>query len=216
MAGLIWIVSIGPVSDALVRPLEMAYPIPQHPQADVIIMLTGGFYPYAPDLSGTGAPGPATVERLVTAARLHRRLHVPIILSGGRVYSDEGPSIAQVTQRFLIDLGIAPDQIILEERSRDTLENALFSKELCTQYGFTRPVVVTSANHMRRSMLCFDRAGLKATPFPCAMTTWPDKVFHWSSLLPSSSGLYTTTAALHEWMGLTFYRLAYFKTGPAA
>jgi uncharacterized SAM-binding protein YcdF (DUF218 family) len=207
-AGIIWLFSIGPIADALTRPLESAYPIPQTPQADVIIMLGGGIHAFAPDLTGTGTPGPATMERMVTAARLHRQLKAPIIISGGSVYGDR-PSVARLTRRFLIDLGIPDDQIISEDQSRDTYENALFSKKLCTQHGFSQPLVVTSANHMRRSMLSFERVGLQVTPFPCALTTWPDKTIYLYSFLPSDEALAATASALHEWIGLLFYQLAY-------
>lgn len=208
ITALIWLASMGPVADGLIGPLEAAYPIPDNPQADVIIMLTGGFYHGAPDLSGTGTPGPSTMERLVTAARLHRKLNVPIIVSGGRVFPDN-PPISQLTKRFLVDLGIDADQVIEEDRSRDTYENALYSKDICTTNGYTQPLVVTSASHLRRAMLCFDRVGLEATPFPCALTTWPDKAGTWRSFLPNAGALESTAAALHEWLGLLYYRLAY-------
>lgn len=208
LTALIWLMSFGPVADLLVAPLESYYPIPQEPKADVIIMLTGGFYEGAPDLSGTGAPGPDTMERLVTAARLHRRLHVPIIVSGGKVFPGD-PAICVSAKRFLVDLGIDSDQVIGEDRSRDTYENALYSKEICNRLGFTQPLIVTSASHMRRSMLCFDRVGFPATPFPCALTTWPDMNYAWHSLLPSAGALRKTYMAMHEWLGLIFYSMSY-------
>jgi uncharacterized SAM-binding protein YcdF (DUF218 family) len=174
----------------------------------VIIMLGGGINAYAPDLTGTGTPGRSTLERMVTAARLHRLVKAPIIISGGSVHGDN-PSVARLTRRFLVDLGIPDDQIILEDQSRDTYENALFSKQLCMKSGFSEPLLVTSAYHMQRSMLSFERVGLKVTPFPCGQTTWPGQPRYWYSFLPSSGALAATSAALHEWIGLLFYRLAY-------
>lgn len=205
-AFIIWLLSMGPVSNALIKPLEAAYPIPETIDADVIVMLTGGMNLGAPDLSGHGTPGPSTMERMVTAARLHRKLGVPIIVSGGHVFS-RGPAISHVTQRFLVDLGIEADQIIMEDRSRDTFENAVFSNEIIMHHGYTRPLLVTSASHMRRSMLSFDRAGLHPTAFPCAHTTWPDMDHSWRWFLPSARALYSSSAALHEWLGLAFYYL---------
>lgn len=208
LCGMIWLSSLGPFADMLIRPLETAYPLPQKPQGDVIIMLTGGIYDYAPDLSGTGTPGPATVERLVTAARLHRQLNIPIIVSGGRVFPG-GPAISQLTKRFLVDMGIDADQIIQEDRSRDTFENAKYSKEICIRNGYTHPILVTSASHIPRAMLSCDRVDFKVTPFPCAMTTWQDMAYSWYSFLPSAGAMEKTSSALHEWLGLLFYRLKY-------
>jgi uncharacterized SAM-binding protein YcdF (DUF218 family) len=129
-------------------------------------------------------------------------------VSGGRVFPGR-PAISQLTQRFLVDLGIEADQIIQEDRSRDTLENAEYSKEICFQNGYTQPLVVTSASHMCRSILSFERVGLRVTPFPCAMTTWQNMEYSWHSFLPSMRALQKTSMAIHEWLGLFFYRLVY-------
>ncbi|MGD9211679.1 MAG: YdcF family protein [Desulfobacteraceae bacterium] len=208
MAIIIWLPSMDPTADLLMGPLEANMPLSSNPDVDVIIMLGGATFSKVPDLSGTGAPGPGTMERLVTATRLQRRLHVPLIVSGGKVFADDG-SVARVTQRFLIDLGIPPDKIYLENRSRDTYENALFSQKICQQHGFVTPLVVTSGYHLKRTMIAFNKIGMKIIPFPCALTTWSGKSYKWRNFLPSVAALYGTSAALHEWFGLLFYRIVY-------
>jgi uncharacterized SAM-binding protein YcdF (DUF218 family) len=204
-----WTFSISPTSDLLMGGLEKGLVIPSDIEADVILMLGGSIYEKSPDLSGQGAPGPDTMMRLVTAARLHHRLGgIPIVVSGGKVFSAGAP-IAPIAKRFLVDLGIPPDAVILEDRSRDTYENALYCKSICEQRGFKKPLMVTSGYHIKRALLCFNKVGLTVTPFPCALTTWPDNKYGWQHVLPSAGALYATSKACHEWIGLVYTRLAH-------
>jgi uncharacterized SAM-binding protein YcdF (DUF218 family) len=206
---LIWLLSIVPTADLLKSGLEENLMPAAHIDADVILMLGGGLYDRSPDFSGTGTPGPDTMERLVTAARLHRRYHIPIVVSGGKVSPSASQSIAAVTKRILVDLGIPSDAIIVEESSRDTYENAANCKLVCESYGYSRPLLLTSAYHIRRARFSFKKVGLAVTPYPCALTTWPGKAYHLHSFLPSSGALNGTSRALHEWFGLLYYRLVY-------
>ena len=205
---LIWLLSVTPTVDLLMRGLEKGYAIPKDIRADAIIVLGGAAYRKVPDLTGIGAPGRDTMMRLVTAARLYRRLGVPIIVSGGNVFG-QGASIAELTRRFLVDLGVAPAQILLEDHSRDTYENALLSKLVCDRYGFRNPLLVTTGYHLKRAVLSFDAVGLKVTPFPCSLTTYPGKAYHWYHWLPGGQNFSATASALHEWLGLLYYRIRY-------
>lgn len=208
LALALWIVSSAPVSLWLTRSLEAGYRMTPLPDTDVIIMLGGGVYSKSVDMSGIGAPAQGTLERLVTAARLHRLTNAPILLSGGPVFANSGSS-ARIAARFLKDLGIAEQNLIMEDQSRDTYENAVNSARICGQKGFKKPVVVTSAVHMRRSLFSFRAAGLEVTPYPCPLTTWPDQTIPWTGYLPSHEALDATGTALHEWLGLLYYWLRY-------
>lgn len=207
-AALIWASSTAPAADLAMGGLEAEQAIPADPRGDVIIMLGGAALTGTPDFSGVGAPGGGTLERMVTAARLQRKLKVPIIVSGGKVHEvDE--SIALVTRRVLIDLGISPEMVIMEDRSRDTYENALYTKEICQSRGYKKPLVVTSAYHMARSRFCFEKVGLGVTPYPCAFQVWKARPRHWTQYLPTSGHLDMVAAALHERLGLLYYRMRY-------
>jgi uncharacterized SAM-binding protein YcdF (DUF218 family) len=205
-AVFLWTFSISPTSDLLMGGLERGLVIPTDIEADVILMLGGSLYEKSPDISGQGAPGPDTMMRLVTAARLHHRLGIPIVVSGGKVFPADTP-IAHIAKRFLVDLGICPDAVILEDRSRDTFENALYCKSICEQHGFKNPLMVTSGYHVKRALLCFNKVGLTVTPFPCALTTWPGKKYGWRHALPSAGALHAVSSACHEWIGLLYSRL---------
>ena len=84
---LMWLTTIAPVANSLLRGLESGYDIPETPQGDVIILLGGGVYDQAPDLSGTGVPSEDAMARVVAAVRLQKRLNVPVIASGARCLS---------------------------------------------------------------------------------------------------------------------------------
>ncbi len=176
----------------------------------MIIVLGSALYAGAPDIDGIGAPTAEACERLLAAARLHRRTGLPIILSGGRVLPHQ-ELMGPVYRRFLEGIGVPPHQIMLEDRSRDTFENARYSWALCRQKGFRRPLVVTHAAHMPRAMFCFHRLNVPATPVPCGFRTWEGKAYHWPDFLPRRfDGL---AAALHEYIGLMAYRWQYRAPG---
>lgn len=207
-AAVVWILSAPPTSGWLMAGLERGVSIPENPHGDVIIVLGGGIHDQVPDLSGKGTPDATSMERLVTATRLYRRLGLPIILSGGKV-GLTAASFAGIAQRFLVDLGVPAGSILLEDQSRDTYENALFSKRLCERHGFVHPLMVTSGYHIRRAVFCFEQVGLKVMPVPCGLTTWPGRIYFWRDLLPAAKSLQATSIALHEWLGLLYYHVRY-------
>jgi uncharacterized SAM-binding protein YcdF (DUF218 family) len=206
MALLLWALSIAPVSDALMGRLEAGVTIPQHAQGDVIILLGGGIQEKVADLTGRGAPGEDSMARLVTAARLYHRLHIPIIVSGGSVYTGRSPE-APVIRRFLVDLGVSENHVLLEPHSRDTRENAMYSQEIVRLHGFRHPLLVTSAYHMRRSVQAFQKVGMPVTPVPGHFLTGRGLTYIWADFLPNARDLVHSASALREFFGLLIYKV---------
>lgn len=202
-----WILSTAPVANELAGSLEVQFQIPDYRQADVIILLGGGIVDHVPDLSGVGQPGDNALARLVAAVRLQKRLGVPIIASGGKGYENIGAE-APILKRFLLDLGVNQKMVIIEDRSKDTRENAKYSKEICDRHGFIHPVVVTSAIHLRRSVLNFKKAGMDVIAFPASYAVMPNRPYFWRDFLPSAANLFIATAALHEYLGILYEKLS--------
>lgn len=196
----IWLFSILPFSNAVFSGLESNFSIPEKPKGDVIILLSYGAYENVPDLSGTGAPEPGMYGRLVTAVRIQKTLNIPVIASG---------TGGQIVKRFLNDLGVPLNMIIMEERSRDTISNARYSKEICEKYGLKMPLLVTSAYHMKRAVLSFKKARMDVTSIPADFKTSKNIKYCWENYLPSTSSLEMTSLAIHEYLGLLFYRMVY-------
>ena len=198
----IWLLSIGPVSDNLMKGLENGLTIPVNPRGDVIILLGGGVYDGVRDLTGVGAPSEDTLARIVTAVRLQKSLRVPVIVSGGTVFPWRKAE-APVDRRFLMDLGVPGDKILMEDKSRDTLENARYVKEICEKLRFRAPILITSAYHMKRALLSLREFNMDATPVPSNFKTW-DRKYEWADYLPSD--LRISMIACREYVGLLCHK----------
>ncbi len=207
LALLIWLCSLPAFSNLLHTQLERGLAMPKKLQGDVIVLLGGGVYDRVPDLTGTGAPAEEMMARIVTTVRLQRQLDLPIIVSGGVVYTDRAAE-APIVRRFLLDLGVPDKRIILEKKSRDTMENARFSREIMKQHGFDRPILVTSAFHMRRSIEAFKRFGITVTPLPAGFKANQGAPYIWADFLPDAGALHGTATVLKEYLGMLFYRLS--------
>lgn len=177
--------------------LEQAYLPPAEPAGDVIIMLGGGAMPDSPDVDGVGALCASPANRLLTAVRLQRKLGVPILLSGGQVYEDTGAE-AKIARRILIDLGVPEEQILVETRSINTTQNARYSAEILRAQGLTQPILVTSAFHMKRAVLNFEKQGIDVVPYPADYQVTHHPVFHYTKLRPQTEALLNNVTVLQE------------------
>ena len=201
-----WAAALKPVSQLLYRGLEAGLALPEEVRGDVIILLGGGGNDEAPDLSGIGVPSPVMIERIVAAVRLQKRLHVPVIVSGG-AYLDQKIPEAEISKRYLVDLGVPEAMIFLEKKSRDTVENARYTRTICEASGFRDPVLVTSSYHMKRSLLSFRKVGMQVFPFPVGIRPKKPAQFFWTDLLPTD--YLDISRALREYIGYAVYRFVY-------
>lgn len=202
----LWAFTVVPASDMLLRSLESGIKMPENPRGDLIILLGGGAYEGTTDLTGIGAPSEEMLTRTVTAVRLQHRLNIPIIVSGGSTFKGRKAE-APIVKRFITDLGVPEHMVILEDKSRDTIENAKYSMELCKKFNCKEPLLVTSAFHMKRSVMSFEKVGLKVTAVPAGFKTWADKKYIWEDFLPH--GLENMAIAIREYIGLFFYKIFY-------
>ena len=205
LALLIWALSIKPVGDLLLKRLEYSYLPPAELKADAIVLLSGGIQEGAPEPFGMLELTGVSLERTLAAARIYRKYKLPVIVTGGSLFAAR--SEAGAMKEYLVSLGVPREKIIAEERARDTWENALFSKKICDEKGYKRIAIVTSAYHMRRAVLSFEKAGFEnAVPYPAAYKTSRTPVYYYPDFLPFYGE--DLRAALHEYLGLIFYRLS--------
>ncbi len=200
LAGLtlvFYLLSTGIVAERLLGSLESVYEPPADPRGDVIIMLGGGAMPDVPDVDGTGALCSSPANRLLTAVRLQRKLQVPILVSGGQVYEDSGRE-AEIAKRMLLSLGVAEKDILVENRSVNTGQNARFSAEILRERGLSQPILVTSAFHMKRAVLNFEKAGVEVTPYPADYMVNHHPLFHYTKLRPQTEALLDNVTVLQE------------------
>ncbi|WP_018233705.1 YdcF family protein [Thioalkalivibrio thiocyanodenitrificans] len=208
-AGAAWLyvaatpVFAGWLLGGLERPYRIDPPVPAGAQA--IVVLAGGRYAHAPEYGG-GTVNAASLERLRYGARLHRRTGLPLLVSGGRVGGGEPESEARLMAGVLEDeLGVSVRWH--EEQGRNTMENALFSARMLRPEGIDHVLLVSHALHMPRAAWSFRRAGLTVTPFPTRRVSGDPVRMRFTDFLPQPSALWYTGQALHEYLGLAWYRL---------
>jgi uncharacterized SAM-binding protein YcdF (DUF218 family) len=190
----VYLLSIEPIKDVLYKPLEEAYPVPSKPEGDAIVILGGGAY-------NTGILKEDSTKRLLTGFVLHKQTDLPIILSGGA--SIGVLPEAEVMKGLLLTLGVNKSKIHTDVNSRDTAENAQEVKKFCERLGCKRVVLVTSAYHMRRAVLSFQKAGLEVVPYPTDFKR--DMKYNLYSLLPKMGVFADSYKALREYLGLVWY-----------
>ncbi|MDY6269569.1 MAG: YdcF family protein [Selenomonadaceae bacterium] len=197
MTFVFYLLCTGFVAEKTLGALESVYTPPVDPQGDVIIMLGGGAMPDSPDVDGVGALCADPANRLLTAVRLQRKLDIPILLSGGQVYEDTGAE-AKIAKRMLMSLGVPEDKIFVETKSINTTQNAKFSAEILREQGFSYPLLVTSAFHMKRAVLNFEKQGIAVTPYPADYQVTHHPVFHYTKLRPQTEALLNNVTVLQE------------------
>ncbi len=207
---LIALVGLSPLGNALILPLEQRFPPwdASRGPPDGIVVLGGAILPDISDARGEVVLGKAA-ERITVAAELARRYpDARIIFSGGGnawIFAEAVEATFAVRQ--LEALGVAHERITAEEQSRNTIENAVFSRLIANPKPGERWLLVTSAYHMPRAIAAFRAAGFPVEAYPVDWRTRGpiDLVRPFPSL---SNGLWQTDTAVHEWLGLLLYRLA--------
>ncbi len=207
----LYLFSIEPVKNLLLFPLEEAYPpltASELPQDGCIVVLGGGTVAASPAEGYNTSLHPDSLKRLIYGYRLHRQTGFDMIVSGGSAFlPEEREPEAEAARRLLGELGAPEDAVIAEGESRNTWENARETAAII-RGRCSAVVLVTSAYHMKRSMACFEAAGLSCISAPTDYKI--DRVpFTFRSYLPAVSSLTGCATALREYWGLLYYRIFY-------
>jgi uncharacterized SAM-binding protein YcdF (DUF218 family) len=177
------------------------------------VVLGGSIQPELSEARGF-AVFKGAVDRLVAAAALARRYpQARVIFSGGNanLIADDAAREADYAAAVFESLGIPPQRLTMERRSRNTEENATFSKALALPKPGERWLLVTSAYHMPRAIGVFRQAGFAVEAYPVDWRTGPGAPL-WALPGEASEALERLDRASREWMGLAAYRIS-GKTG---
>jgi uncharacterized SAM-binding protein YcdF (DUF218 family) len=206
---LLAIAGLSPFGNAIILPLEERFPAWDAARGAPtgIISLGGALDTVVSEPRGEVALNEAA-ERMTVVAELARRFPgARIVFSGGsgRIVYD-GVTEASLAARLFESFGIAKERILLEDKSRDTDENARFTKELLQPKPSERWLLVTSAHHMPRSVGVFRAAGFPVEAYPVDFRTRGaiDLLRPFSNV---GDGLRRTDTAAREWVGLVVYWL---------
>ena len=207
---LLAICAWSPLGKLLIYPLETRFPAWDASKGapDGIIVLGG---PIDADLSVIHGRAviSAAGDRIVTAAVLaHRYPNARLLYTGGsaNLLSNDAKE-ADFAAELFEGLGIARSRLLMERSSRNTLENAEFSRAMVNPKPGERWLIVTSAFHMPRAVGLFRKAGFEVEAYP---VDWKlgkgSDLFSFSNV--AGDGLARTDPSVREWMGLVAYRLA--------
>ncbi len=199
-----------PGSVLLIRPLEDRFPPPRAdmPPPAGIVVLGGAILDEIGEARNQVTIGEGA-GRLIEAAILARRYpDARIVFTGGSNSLIARPSKeGDQAKRLFVALGVAPERILLETRSRNTDENARFTRALVSPKPGEVWLLVTSAYHMPRAMGVFRHAGFDVIAYPTDYHTFGDSR-DWRLLSETPPRLMLFDVAVHEWIGLVAYRLA--------
>ena len=112
-----------------------------------------------------------------------------------------------VADELFRGLGIAQDRLLIERRSRTTMENAAFTQALLEPRPEDHWILVTSASHMPRSVEAFEKAGFSVIPYPVDFSIQGNNSDYWSFTLSPTASLMIIDRAMKEWIGIIAYRL---------
>ena len=204
---LLVVVGLLPIGRSLIAMLENRFPPGKEggPPITGIIVLGGPIDNRMSTLRGSLSIG-GEVERLVEGAALARRHPAArLVFTGGNpsLFRDDPPESFYAAQLFE-QLGVPASRLVLEDQSRNTDENAVFTKRLVDPKPGERWLLVTSAMHMPRAVGVFRKAGFPVEPYPVDWHTLPG-----ANLLriPRSllNGVVALDTASHELVGLLMY-----------
>lgn len=212
-----WILSIAIVNyifvipitgQLLLQPLEQKYSVPSKVNGDVLVMLGGGATLDTQDIDGQGHLSGASSSRLLTTVRLYELSKLPIIISGGQVFSDSGNE-ADIAKRTLISLGVNPNDIYIEDKSLNTKQNAQFTAELLKKYHFKKPILITSAFHMDRAMKNFQNEGIHIQAYPTGYYESKNIKLYPIQFVPSINN--TAFIAIKEYIGIVESSINFYR-----
>lgn len=203
------LMAFGPLGSLLAGPLEARFPTPPDdmPAPDGVIVLGG----VIDERLSASRDRPALVdaaERLTAPIALKRKYpNARLVFTGGSA-ALRGSTYAEAdaVQRFWREIGLDDGGVLYERRSRNTYENAVFTRELLHPKPGERWLLVTSAIHMPRAVGVFRQAGFDVIAYPVDYRTSGASGLEFPRF--ATKALNLVEFAAHEWAGLAAYRLS--------
>ena len=203
---LLLILSFNITSNAILEPLERRYP--PILKTDMLsgvkwIVVLGGGHISDPNVPITSQIVGSTLVRLAEGIRLHRLIPgSKLVLSGGAVF--DPVSNAKIMADMALALGLGRSDLVLEDESKDTKDEARLVKHIV---GRDRFILVTTASHMPRSMALFRKQGMSPIPAPTEHLVKEREHISPGMFFPGASNLRKVERAFHEYMGLLWGKM---------
>jgi uncharacterized SAM-binding protein YcdF (DUF218 family) len=200
-----YIITIRPTADIASRFIENIYApatIEQIASGEAYVLLGGGISEKTP--IGNIATENAGI-RIMHVASLYNQNPKKIYITGGKVTNQE-VSESSVYKDTLIKLNVPAEDIISEENSRTTEENAKYTSEILKKNNIRDIVLVTSAVHMTRSKMTFEKYGFNVIPAPCGYIG-NQRNYNILDFIPRSHNLDYFMRSIWELIGIVFYKI---------
>ncbi len=197
-----------PLSNFLLNKLEDFIKPSKYPvqQLKGIVVLGGSFNSGLQSKERNEVSLNSSAERLTKALEIYNKNPKILILFSG--FSGElkpqGWSESDMAKKFFLEQGVRSENLIFENKSRNTFENINYSKDIIKNYKGTWGLI-TSASHMPRSYFGFKKQGLILEPIIVDYKTGTSPIF-WISF-NISSGLSNWSTLLHEVVGISYYKI---------
>lgn len=211
IAGIVvlYLLSTGPVSNLLIRPLENDYPPLKDRTTDAaaVVVLTSGIK----DLShlGLGAvAGSGSLGRLAEGIKIYKENEGMQYIVVGGMGDPVRPTVSfgLVLGREAVSLGVAGEDLLVEDKSMNTYEGAMNLSEILKHRDNRKIVLVTSAFHMPRSVGFYREAGFDVVPAPTDFMG-DSVVFGFNLMVPSAGALGRSSTAMYEYISSSWYVL---------
>ena len=130
-----------------------------------------------------------------------------VVVGGPANYLEPWTREGDILKRFLLNAGVREQDIIVENRSLNTHENAKYCRPLLDKLGDERFLLITSATHIRRAVACFEKQGIKVMPYAVQKRVG---IRRWELdylLVPQVSNFNAWASLIHEWIGYASYKI---------
>jgi uncharacterized SAM-binding protein YcdF (DUF218 family) len=150
-------------------------------------------------------------DRVTHTVQLYKLGHIRhILISGGsgRLGGNDSPEADELKKAFLL-MGVPEQDITLENQSRNTYESAVEVKKILgDSVQVSDCLLITSAFHMRRSLACYEKAGMPIDTFTTDFYAHPRNFYLDGLLIPQLDALVLWQKLIKEWVGLAAYKIA--------
>ena len=201
-----------PFASAILQPLEKHYPATGVlEQKDLkklgakYIVVLGGSQVSDPAITTASQFSPSSLVRLIEGIRLHREIPASKLIFSGGNDKYEPTTNAELMKKMALLLGVKKEDILLEDRSKNTYEEAKIIKDMVGKEKF---ILVTSASHMPRSMALFKKFGMEPIPAPTNHLVKKSSKMPPQGFFPSVDNIKMIEVAFYEYLGLIKEKLA--------
>ncbi|MEI7595512.1 MAG: YdcF family protein [Bacteroidota bacterium] len=177
---------------------------------DVAVILGGGMVSY--DKTNDKLIFTKSTDRFIQAMHLYAAGKIDkIIISGGNstiIKNGQVPE-ADLIKMFLVEQCIPDSCVISENKSKNTYENAIYTKEILNkQFKNKKILLLSSAYHLKRAKRCFEKIGVEVTCFPCDQISGPRHYEIEHLIIPRADNIEVWDRLIHEWVGYIMYKFS--------